>query len=139
MGLAERFKNKLENRNIFEKNAIEQKLEENDIKFISKPAEEVIEQKNANISSPVVIPNILDENSDSLIVKKNKFEDLETELINKIRKTPYWEEFSIQSQSNMIENYFNIKMKSSKYNSIEYSNRDKQIFIQTILALANNR
>lgn len=139
MGLAERFKNKLENRNIFEKNAIEQKLEENDIKFISKPAEEVIEQKNANISSPVVIPNILDENTDSLIVKKNKFEDLETELINKIRKTPYWEEFSIQSQSNMIENYFNIKMKSSKYNSIEYSNRDKQMFIQTILALANNR
>lgn len=139
MGLAERFKNKLENRNIFEKNAIEQKLEENDIKFISKPAEEVIEQKNVNISSPVVIPNILDENSDSLIVKKNKFEDLETELINKIRKTPYWEEFSIQSQSNMIENYFNIKMKSSKYNSIEYSNRDKQMFIQTILALANNR
>ena len=37
MGLAERFKNKLENKNIFEKDIIEQKLEENDIKFISKP------------------------------------------------------------------------------------------------------
>ena len=55
MGLAERFKDKLENKNIFRKNAIEQKLEENDIKFISKPAEEIIEQKRA-IDVTKIIP-----------------------------------------------------------------------------------
>ena len=36
MGLAERFKNKLENRDIYQKEIIEQKLEEKDIKFISQ-------------------------------------------------------------------------------------------------------
>jgi len=162
MGLAERFKNKLENRNIYEKNIIEQKLEENDIKFISKPAEDKLEQKNTSIKTPVVIPsdyNILEENNsepqktvEEITVQEvenkpsqitdspaDKFENLETELINKIRKTPYWEEFSLQSQTNMIENYFNVKIKSSKYNMINYTNDEKQNFIQTVLTLANNR
>lgn len=165
MGLAERFKNKLENRNIFEKNVIEQKLEENDIKFISKPVEDKIKQKNTSIKSPIVIPseyNILAGNNDEIHENrescenismpepeieiqnikenlKNKFENLETELINKIRKTPYWEEFSFQSQTNMIENYFNVKIKSSKYNTLEYTNEDKQNFINTVLTLSNNR
>ena len=78
MGLAERFKDKLENKNIFRKNAIEQKLEENDIKFISKPAEEIIEQKNTAISSPIVISEEFKTSAPP--EKKEKFEDLETEL-----------------------------------------------------------
>ena len=61
MGLAERFKNKLENRDIYQKEIIEQKLEEKDIKFISKPVEDKIEQKNTSIQTPVAIPNILEE------------------------------------------------------------------------------
>ena len=39
MGLAERFKDKLENKDIFQKGNIEETLEQNDIKFISKPIE----------------------------------------------------------------------------------------------------
>ena len=58
MGLAERFKNKLENKDIYKKTVIEQKLEENDIKFISKPIEDKIAPKNIAIQTPVKIPNI---------------------------------------------------------------------------------
>ncbi len=79
MGLAERFKGKLENQNIFQN-----------------------EQSNF-ISSPInKIQNI--ETQD-----KNKFENLETEIISKIRKTPYWEEYSKKAQTNMISSYFDKK------------------------------
>ena len=141
MGLAERFKNKLENRDIYEKNVIEQKLEEKDIKFISKPSEDKIEQKNTTIQSPVEISNILKEqdNTTAPDIKKSNLEDLETEIIDKIRKTPYWEEYSVEAQTNMIEKYFNARIKSTKYSTAEYSHRDKQLFIRTVLALSNNR
>lgn len=140
MGLAERFKNKLENRDIYQKEIIEQKLEEKDIKFISKPVEDKIEQKNTSIQTPVAIPNILEETEEKeQNLKKSKLEDLETEIISKIRKTPYWEEFTTEEQTGMIEKYFNVKTKSSKYNMEKYSDRDKQVFIRTVLALSNNR
>lgn len=140
MGLAERFKNKLENRDIYQKEIIEQKLEEKDIKFISKPVEDKIEQKNTSIQTPVAIPNILEETEEKeQNLKKSKLEDLETEIISKIRKTPYWEEFTAEKQTGMIEKYFNVKTKSSKYNMEKYSDRDKQVFIRTVLALSNNR
>lgn len=138
MGLAERFKNKLENKDIYKKTVIEQKLEENDIKFISKPIEDKIAPKNIAIQTPVKIPNILAE-PETKSEKRELLENLETEIIEKIRKTPYWEEYTKEQQTNMIEKYFNAKTKSSKYNSVEYSTRDKQVFINTVLALANNR
>ncbi len=138
MGLAERFKNKLENKDIYKKTVIEQKLEENDIKFISKPIEDKIAPKNIAIQTPVKIPNILSE-PETKSEKRELLENLETEIIEKIRKTPYWEEYTKEQQTNMIEKYFNVKTKSSKYNSVEYSTRDKQVFINTVLALANNR
>ena len=138
MGLAERFKNKLENKDIYKKTVIEQKLEENDIKFISKPIEDKIAPKNIAIQTPVKIPNILSE-PETKSEKRELLENLETEIIEKIRKTPYWEEYTKEQQTNMIEKYFNAKTKSSKYNSVEYSTRDKQVFINTVLALANNR
>ncbi len=138
MGLAERFKNKLENKDIYKKTVIEQKLEENDIKFISKPIEDKIAPKNIAIQTPVKIPNILAE-PETKSEKRELLENLETEIIEKIRKTPYWEEYTKEQQTNMIEKYFNVKTKSSKYNSVEYSTRDKQVFINTVLALANNR
>ena len=86
MGLAERFKNKLENKNIFEKDIIEQKLEENDIKFISKP--EMIDLKNSSIQAPIVVntDSKYSEESENRVASPEKLflENLETELINKI-------------------------------------------------------
>ena len=92
MGLAERFKTKLEKKNIFEKDIIEQKLEENDIKFISKP--EMIDLKNSTIQTPIIVNTDLNvsENQEEKMLSPDKLflEDLENELINKIRKTPYY-------------------------------------------------
>lgn len=136
MGLAERFKNKLENKNIFEKDIIEQKLEEKDIKFISKPVEiEEIETKNVSMLQPISLPEekAVEHEKTS---KKMLLEDLETELMEKIRRTPYWEDFSIERQTSMIEGYFTSRTKTSNEC---YSSRDKAEFVRTALALANNR
>lgn len=138
MGLAERFKDKLENKDIFQKGNIEETLEQNDIKFISKPIEKeiVIQPKAIHSSQIAPIENLSDLNVSNT---STKFEDLETELINKIRKTPYWLEFSTEQKKNMIEKYFEKRIQSEMYSSISYSNSDKKEFVENILTLSNYR
>lgn len=138
MGLAERFKDKLENKDIFQKGNIEETLEQNDIKFISKPIEkEIVIQPQAIHSGQIApIENLSDLNVSNT---STKFEDLETELINKIRKTPYWLEFSTEQKKNMIEKYFEKRIQSEMYSSISYSNSDKKEFVENILTLSNYR
>lgn len=138
MGLAERFKDKLENKDIFQKGNIEETLEQNDIKFISKPIEKeiVIQTKAIHSGQIAPIENLSDLNVSNT---STKFEDLETELINKIRKTPYWLEFSTEQKKNMIEKYFEKRIQSEMYSSISYSNSDKKEFVENILTLSNYR
>ncbi len=138
MGLAERFKDKLENKDIFQKGNIEETLEQNDIKFISKPIEKeiVIQPKAIHPGQIAPIENLSDLNVSNT---STKFEDLETELINKIRKTPYWLEFSTEQKKNMIEKYFEKRIQSEMYSSISYSNSDKKEFVENILTLSNYR
>lgn len=138
MGLAERFKDKLENKDIFQKGNIEETLEQNDIKFISKPIEKeiVIQPKAIHSGQNVPIENLSDLNISNTFTK---FEDLETELINKIRKTPYWLEYSTEQKKNMIEKYFEKRIQSEMYSSISYSNSDKKEFVENILTLSNYR
>lgn len=138
MGLAERFKDKLENKDIFQKGNIEETLEQNDIKFISKPIEKEIVIQPKAIHSGQIAPfeNLSDLNVSNT---STKFEDLETELINKIRKTPYWLEFSTEQKKNMIEKYFEKRIQSEMYSSISYSNSDKKEFVENILTLSNYR
>lgn len=138
MGLAERFKDKLENKDIFQKGNIEETLEQNDIKFISKPIEKeiVIQPKAIHSGQNAPIENLSDLNISNTFTK---FEDLETELINKIRKTPYWLEFSTEQKKNMIEKYFEKRIQSEMYSSISYSNSDKKEFVENILTLSNYR
>ena len=76
MGLAERFKNRLDNRDIFTKTNIEKQFKEQDIEFISKPIthETNIQQKEIHLglkSEPII--------ELSTDIKSNKFEDLEDE------------------------------------------------------------
>lgn len=125
MGLAERFKDKLNTKDIFKEKEIENILEKDEIKFISKPIE-----TTETIIEPV--SNILEETPQAAPVHTEKFEDLESELISKIRKTPYWEEYSIQRQEKMISSYFIKKVQ-------EYTPEEKSEFVKNILALANNR
>lgn len=138
MGLAERFKDKLENKDIFQKGNIEETLEQNDIKFISKQIEKeiVIQPKAIHSGQIAPIENLSDLNVSNT---STKFEDLETELINKIRKTPYWLEFSTEQKKNMIEKYFEKRIQSEMYSSISYSNSDKKEFVENILTLSNYR
>ncbi len=122
MGLAERFKDKLEKKDIFNKE-IEQTLENQSIKFISKPITIQPKEIHTNIKTPdEVISNI---------------DDLESEIIDKIRKTPYWEEYSSNRQEKMISSYFDKKIKTEKYSEIETTTKEE--FVKNIMILSNNK
>ena len=131
MGLADRFKEKLDKRDIFNKQIETEKTVERNIKFISKPTMEKEEETSSNITPEKIKKEIVEQPKQIL-----KFENLETEIIAKIRKTPYWEEYSAARQKNMISNYFEAKTK--KRNTV-ITNSEKQEFIKNILALSNNR
>ncbi len=129
MGLAQRFRDKLDKKNIFEKSQIEKDFEAQDIKFISKPITESITVQPKNLhtgaNEPVKELAELATSNDNY----KQFEDLETEIIDKIRKTPYWDEYSPERQEHMISSYFDKRCK------ITYSASERDEFIQNIMAL----
>lgn len=137
MGLAERFKEELKTKNIFEKNNIEKNLEKENIQFISKPINNIVinpEKEERGNSIGQTINNNIVKTVDNDIYSVPKFEDLETQIISKIRKTPYWEEYSFDRQKSMIEKYFKIKTKNSNT-----TQEEKNEFIKNILILSNNK
>ena len=67
------------------------------------------------------------------IVKENKFKDMAEVLVNKIKNTPYWAEYTMKSQEKMISKYFDKKIKSKKYIETPYSLTDKLTFIEEVL------
>ncbi len=136
MGLAERFKNRLDNRDIFTKTNIEKQFSEQNIEFISKPITQEITVQPKEIHSNTMSKPISELSSD---IESNKFEDLEDEIINKIRKTPYWEDFSTTQKEKMISAYFDARIQNNKYSKIGHSENDKIKFVENILALSNNR
>lgn len=138
MGLAERFKEELKSKNIFEKSNIEKNLEKENIQFISKPINNIVirpekEERGNSIGQTINNNNIV-KAVDNDIYSVPKFEELETEIISKIRKTPYWNEYSIDRQKSMIEKYFKIKTKNSNT-----SQEEKNEFIKNIIILTNNK
>lgn len=137
MGLAERFKEELKSKNIFEKSNIEKNLEKENIQFISKPINNIVikpEKEERGNSIGQTINNNIVKAVDNDIYSVPKFEELETDIISKIRKTPYWEEYSFDRQKNMVEKYF-----KSKTKHIKVTNKDKNEFIKSILILSNNK
>ena len=110
MGLAERFKEKLNQKNLFKSEKIE--LTDN-IKNISNPVQNIKKEE---------------------IPSKYKFEDIETQIIDKIRKTPYWEEYTTIQQEKMISSYLDKKSITNPVTSQERSE-----FIKNIMSLSNNR
>lgn len=137
MGLAERFKEELKSKNIFEKSNIEKNLEKENIQFISKPINNIVikpEKEERGNSIGQTINNNIVKAVDNDIYSVPKFEELETEIISKIRKTPYWNEYSIDRQKSMIEKYFKVKTKNSNT-----SQEEKNEFIKNIIILTNNK
>ena len=131
MGLAERFKDRLDKKDIFN-HEIEQTLEQQSIKFISKPTIIQPKEVHTNIKTPdEVISNIYEN------INKTNIDDLESEIINKIRKNPYWEEYSSSRQEKMISSYFDKKIKTEKYSKIEKTSKEE--FVKNIMILANNK
>ena len=95
MGLAERFKDKLDKSDIFTKKEPDSILDNSNIQFISKPI--TVQPKDIHSGIIESIDNIMDidisNKTNDIIYSNNKFEDLETDIIEKIRKTPYWNEY----------------------------------------------
>lgn len=106
MGLAERFKNRLEQRDIFTKNEV------------TKPIVDI--HKKSEIKP---VANIL--NPEKKETSNYQFEDLESKIIDKIRRTPYWKEYSVQKQERMIDLYLAKKGKSG--NKITSSQKEELI------------
>lgn len=138
MGLAERFKDKLDKSDIFTKKEPDSILDNSNIQFISKPI--TVQPKDIHSGIIESIDNIMDidisNKTNDIIYSNNKFEDLETDIIEKIRKTPYWNEFSTERKTNMVSKFFDNKIQK-KYSDIQYNEKDKNNFIQNILALSN--
>ena len=137
MGLAERFKEELKSKNIFEKSNIEKNLKKENIQFISKPINNIVikpEKEERGNSIRQTINNNIVKAVDNDIYSVPKFEELETEIISKIRKTPYWNEYSIDRQKSMIEKYFKIKTKNSNT-----TQEEKNEFIKNIIILTNDK
>ena len=156
MSLAERFKKHIENNDIF-KNTEKSihKQNGNDVKFISKPFEqnETPDIISSNINIPETPSKSQDFNSDalenvinrSIRKKENRIQpqrnilaqtgpdDIEiitNELLNKIAKTPYWNEFSNTRKEKMIKTYFLKRIPQSEQSNIS-DNIIKDIVIKT--------
>ena len=67
------------------------------------------------------------------VERVNKFGDLAEKLISKIKNTPCWSDFTMNSQEKMISKYFDKKIKSEKYTNISYNLTDKLTFIEEVL------
>lgn len=143
MGLADRFKQNLEKRDIFSK-VVEQTDDAEIQKFSSNPITQEISIKTQKLHSDIScnpFGSIIEAQKQlmSSELPYNKFEDLEFEIISKIRKTPYWSEYDMKNQSNMIKAYFDKKVQSSKYCNIKYSQDDRLEFVRNIIALSNSK
>ena len=144
MGLSERFKEKLETKDIFTKNISTEEniLENSGIKFISKPIE--LDSKKVQSLDKEVKPvnNLYIEEKTNLqkedqnLIYSDLLENIETRIISKIRKIPYWTEYSVQRQEKMIQTYIDKKLQTEE---ITLNVQEKDEFIQNILTLANNR
>lgn len=138
MGLAERFKDKLDKSDIFTKKEPDSILDNSNIQFISKPI--TVQPKDIHSGIIESIDNIMDidisNKTNDIIYSNNKFEDLETDIIEKIRKTPYWNEYSTERKTNMVSKFFDNKIQK-KYSDIQYNEKDKNNFIQNVLTLSN--
>ena len=106
MGLAERFKNRLAQRDIFSEN-------------------EDTTSAPANTNNKYTTSNLR---------KKYEYEDIEAQVIDKIKRTPYWNEYSTQKQENMITSY--IDKKITMGNPISPTN--KKELIDNIMILSKN-
>lgn len=123
MSIADKLKKTLSETNFFKKTEPEKEV-------IIKTTQEEVFASEPELIEPVESKIV---SINPKVEKVNKFEDLAIELVNKIKNTPYWSEFSMKSQEKMISKYFDKKIRSQKYVEIPYSLTDKLTFIEEVL------
>lgn len=124
MGLADRFKEKLKDKDLFNESKRESNSNTKNIQFISKPQKVRCEEINptADIDNSLGSPEL---------------NTLQNEILAKINKTPYWNEYSNQRKEDMVGKYFETRLKKSSYSNIKYTLSKKLDFIQNIMTLTN--
>lgn len=60
----------------------------------------------------------------------DRFSVLRSELLNKIKKTPYWSDFSQDLQENLILKYFAAK---NKRHQVSYSSDEEADFLKSVI------
>lgn len=61
------------------------------------------------------------------------FTELTQDTLEKIKRNPFWNEYTKDSKQKMISKYFDTKIKRAKYNTAQYSPDDKLTFIDRVL------
>ena len=150
MELSQRFKQQLEKIDLYNSNnKIDTSIEKENVKVKKENVviENILEDKNTRIEEQVydnyVHNPILDTSKESLVETNcdsvNNLDNLKSELIEKINKTPYWEEYSSKRQENMICSYITTSLKKDRYSNIDCHESERKNLIKSIMDFLTNR
>jgi hypothetical protein len=127
MGLAERFREQLKNKDIFEDKELEIFKNSEDNSLTSKIIYDIDTDNIFKITNYTT--NVIKNSTKNSIYKPTTRKDeLRASAISKISKTPYWDDYSINTKTAMLEKYFDTKMKGQSYTKTE-----KNDFVKSIL------
>ena len=120
MGLAERFREQLKNKDIFEDKREKQ---------IIQPSKVICNLDVENISKiKTYTTNVIKHSTSRVYKPTTSKEELKTAIKSKILKTPCWDAYSLETKTKMLEKYFDTKMKGQ-----EYTQSEKNDFVNSIL------
>ena len=120
MGLAERFREQLKNKDIFEDKREKQ---------VIQPSKVICNLDVENISKiKTYTTNVIKYSTSRVYKPTTSKEELKTAIKSKILKTPCWDDYSLETKTKMLEKYFATKMKGQ-----EYTISEKNDFVNSIL------
>ncbi len=120
MGLAERFREQLKNKDIFEDKREKQ---------VIQPSKVICNLDVENISKiKTYTTNVIKHSTSRVYKPTTSKEELKTAIKSKILKTPCWDDYSLETKTKMLEKYFATKMKGQ-----EYTISEKNDFVNSIL------
>ena len=93
---------------------------------------ERFKEKYDRVDKPKVYV-VKDENTPVKNFNKYAQNQIMSSLVQKIKSTPYWNDYSIVAQKKMIMKYFDAKLEKNMNYSYEISNDDRLNFINLIL------
>ena len=126
MGLADRFREQLKSKDIFEDKTQEEKKETVQTQL---PSKVICNLDVENISKiKTYTTNVIKHSTGRVYKPTTSKEELKTAIKSKILKTPCWDDYSLETKTKMLEKYFAAKMKGQ-----EYTLSEKNDFVNSIL------